>query len=216
MTSPRQLIRGQKIIDLRTYLVTGENPVETVRGATHATCIQIRSKPISSRELYALSVRIAEIIQPWQTLLIDDDIGVALALHHQGYRIDGVHLGQDDLPARVARQLLWPGAILGLTTGTAELVDKANELADVVDYIGAGPFRRSPTKQSARPPLGIDGLQALVQRSCLPVVAIGDIWPEDALAVFATGVSGIAMVRAFERNPGLQLAGPSLPEAEHL
>ena len=64
----------------------------------HATCIQVRSKPISARELYQLTEAIAGIIQPHQTLLIDDRVDVALALCARGVRVDGVHIGQDDLP----------------------------------------------------------------------------------------------------------------------
>ncbi len=51
-------------LDLSLYLVTGENPVETVRRARHATCIQVRSKPISARDLYALAEEIARIVLP--------------------------------------------------------------------------------------------------------------------------------------------------------
>ncbi|GAA1474945.1 thiamine phosphate synthase [Corynebacterium felinum] len=195
--------RAGDVLDLSTYLVTGENPFETVRHAQHATCIQVRSKPIEVRDLYQLSCAIAEVIRPDQLLLIDDRVDVALALRARGIRVDGVHLGQTDLPVHDARALLGPDAIIGLTTGTRELVEKANDLADVIDYIGAGPFRPSPTKVSNRPPLGIEGMRQLVELSKVPVVAIGDIWPKDAPALFETGVSGIAMVRAFVDNPGL-------------
>ena len=64
-------------LDLNLYLVTGDNPLETVRAAKHATCIQVRSKPISARELYQLTEAIAGIIQPHQTLLIDDRVDVS-------------------------------------------------------------------------------------------------------------------------------------------
>ena len=90
-------------LDLNLYLVTGEHPLETVRAAKHATCIQVRSKPISARELYQLTEAIAGIIQPHQTLLIDDRVDVALALRARGVRVDGVHIGQDDLPVAPTR-----------------------------------------------------------------------------------------------------------------
>ena len=93
-------------LDLSLYLVTGENPVETVRRARHATCIQVRSKPISARDLYALAEEIARIALPHQKILIDDRADVALALRARGVRIDGVHIGQDDLPVADAR-LCW-------------------------------------------------------------------------------------------------------------
>ena len=194
-------------LDLNLYLVTGDNPLETVRAAKHATCIQVRSKPISARELYQLTEAIAGIIQPHQTLLIDDRVDrvdVALALRARGVRVDGVHIGQDDLPVADARALLGADAIIGLTTGTRQLVEESNKIAHLIDYIGTGPFRPSPTKQSNRPPLGIDGLRELAELSAVPTVAIGDITPEDCPAIRTTGVAGIAMVRAFVDNPALQ------------
>ena len=167
-------------LDLNLYLVTGDNPLETVRAAKHATCIQVRSKPISARELYQLAEAIAGIIQPHQTLLIDDRVDVALALRARGVRVDGVHIGQDDLPVADARALLGTDAFIGLTTGTRQLVEESNKIAHLIDYIGTGPFRPSPTKQSNRPPLGIDGLRELAELSAVPTVAIGDIAPKTA------------------------------------
>lgn len=191
-------------LDLSLYLVTGDNPLETVRQARHATCIQVRSKPISTRDLYQLTEAIAGVIQPHQTLLIDDRVDVALALRARGVRVDGVHIGQDDLPVADARALLGPDAIIGLTTGTRQLVEESNKIAHLIDYIGTGPFRPSPTKQSNRPPLGLDGLRELAELSTVPTVAIGDITPEDCPAIRTTGVAGIAMVRAFVTNPSLK------------
>ena len=191
-------------LDLNLYLVTGDNPLETVRAAKHATCIQVRSKPISARELYQLTEAIAGIIQPHQTLLVDDRVDVSLALRARGVRVDGVHIGQDDLPVADARALLGADAVIGLTTGTRQLVEESNKIAHLIDYIGTGPFRPSPTKQSNRPPLGIDGLRELAELSAVPTVAIGDITPEDCPAIRTTGVAGIAMVRAFVDNPALQ------------
>ncbi|CNI51547.1 thiamine-phosphate pyrophosphorylase ThiE [Mycobacterium tuberculosis] len=119
-------------------------------------------------------------------------------------RVDGVHIGQDDLPVADTRALLGADAIIGLTTGTRQLVEESNKIAHLIDYIGTGPFRPSPTKQSNRPPLGIDGLRELAELSAVPTVAIGDITPEDCPAIRTTGVAGIAMVRAFVDNPALQ------------
>ena len=84
-----------------------------------------------------------------------------------------------------------------MTTGTLELVQGANEYADVIDYIGAGPFRPTPTKNSGRTPLGLDGYPPLVSASAVPVVAIGDVQATDAEALAETGVAGVAIVRAF-------------------
>ena len=185
------------MLDLRCYFVTGQGPdvVERAVEAAHggAGIIQVRSKPISARELYALSSAIAAQLPPQSLLLIDDRVDVALALQPQG--VAGVHLGQDDLDPLEARRLLGPDAVIGLTTGTLDLVETANELEGVIDYIGCGPFRATPTKDSGRSPIGLEGYPELVNASRLPMVAIGDVTAEDAFDLARTGVDGVAIVR---------------------
>lgn len=191
--------------DLRCYFVTGtaDSPADVVRIAAAAArggagIVQVRSKPISARDLYQLGQDVARAVaeaNPETRVLIDDRVDVALALRHNGEPVHGVHLGQDDLPVEQARALLGPDAIIGLTTGTRELVEKANEVAGFIDYIGCGPFRATPTKDSGRPPLGLDSYPELVELSRVPLVAIGDVTADDAAALAATGVAGLAVVR---------------------
>ncbi len=189
-------------LNLRCYLVTGaphEKVVDVAAAAAAggAGVVQVRSKPISVRDLTALAIEVAAAVQqanPATRVLIDDRVDVAAALMPE-HNIHGVHIGQDDLDPRLARQLLGKDAIIGLTTGTLLLVQQANEYADVIDYIGAGPFRPTPTKDSGREPLGLEGYPALVEASRVPVVAIGDVHAEDAADLAATGVAGLAIVR---------------------
>ena len=191
-------------LDLRCYLVTGaphEKVVDVAAAAAAggAGVVQVRSKPISVRDLTALAIEVAAAVQqanPATKVLIDDRVDVAAALMPE-HNIHGVHIGQDDLDPRLARQVLGKDAIIGLTTGTLPLVQQANEYADVIDYIGAGPFRPTPTKDSGREPLGLEGYPALVEASRVPVVAIGDVRAEDAADLAATGVAGVAIVRGF-------------------
>ncbi|WIM67145.1 thiamine phosphate synthase [Corynebacterium breve] len=212
-------------LDLRCYFVTGSLGVAPVAPADFpaiariaaeaasggAGVVQIRSKPISVRDLTELSIQVANAVQvanPLTRVLIDDRVDVAAALmdtHH----IHGVHIGQDDLDPRLARKVLGPQAIIGLTTGTLELVRGANELADSINYVGAGPFRPTPTKNSGRPPIGLEGYPALVQASRVPVVAIGDVHAADAADLAATGVDGVAIVREFmaSSDPRAMAAG---------
>lgn len=195
-------------LDLRCYLVTGaphEKMVDVAAAAAAggAGVVQVRSKPISVRDLTALAIEVAAAVQkanPATRVLIDDRVDVAAALMPE-HNIHGVHIGQDDLDPRLARQLLGKDAIIGLTTGTLPLVQQANDYADVIDYIGAGPFRPTPTKDSGREPLGLAGYPALVEASRVPVVAIGDVRAEDAADLAATGVAGVAIVRGFMNSP---------------
>lgn len=188
-------------LDLRCYLVTGSGSPEHIRGvvreAVAGGCgiVQVRSKPIDARDLYHLTAAVADDVGDRATVLVDDRVDVAAALMRQGLPVHGVHIGQGDLPVAQVRALLGPEAVIGLTTGTRELVLEANEHGDLLDYIGAGPYRPTPTKMSERPPLGLEGYRELVAASRFPVVAIGDVTAADAAALAATGVAGLAVVR---------------------
>lgn len=164
----------------------------------------MRAKDASAAELLELTSAVAEAVasaNPATRVLVDDRADVAYAARLAGAPVHGVHLGQDDLPVRAARRLLGPDALIGLTTGTLALVEASRDLADVVDYLGAGPYRRTPTKESGRPPLGASGYLPLVSATSLPIVAIGDIREDDVAALAETGVAGVAVVRAVMDAP---------------
>lgn len=191
-------------MDLRLYLVTSGTTSHTVRVAADvaragAGVVQVRAKGIGSDDLTRLVVEVAGAVaeaNPATRVLVDDDVAVARRLMAAGEHVHGVHLGQDDMPVAEARELLGERAIIGLTTGTLALVNEANGVADLVDYLGAGPFRPTPTKDSGRPPLGVEGYRPLVAATRLPIVAIGDVTPGDVAALAATGIAGVCMVRA--------------------
>lgn len=191
-------------LDLRCYLVTSGTGRRTVEVAAEAAAagagvVQVRAKEATAAELLGLVVAVAEAVRaanPATRVLVDDRADIAFAARLRGAPVHGVHLGQDDLPVADARALLGPEAVIGLTTGTLELVRAAEAVRDQVDYLGAGPFRRTPTKDSGRPPLGVEGYVPLVAVSSLPVVAIGDVTPADSAALAGTGVAGVALVRA--------------------
>ncbi|ATG50948.1 thiamine phosphate synthase [Brachybacterium vulturis] len=199
-------------LDLRCYLVTsgtGRRTVEVAAAAASAGAgvVQVRAKEATAAELLELVLAVAEAVRaarPSTRVLVDDRADVAAVARLRGAAVHGVHLGQDDLPVTDARELLGPEAIIGLTTGTLELVRAAEGVRDQVDYLGAGPFRRTPTKDSGRPPLGVEGYLPLVAASSLPIVAIGDVTPADAAALARTGVAGVAVVRAVMGAPDPQ------------
>ncbi|MEE1650770.1 thiamine phosphate synthase [Brachybacterium sp. J144] len=191
-------------LDLRCYLVTSGVGRRTVDVAARAAAagagvVQVRAKQASTAALLELVLAVAEAVEvarPATRVLVDDRADVAAAARARGAHVHGVHLGQDDLPVADARALLGDDAIIGLTTGTLELVRAAEPDARRLDYLGAGPFRRTPTKDSGREPLGVAGYPALVAATSLPIVAIGDVTPADVPALRATGVAGVALVRA--------------------
>jgi thiamine-phosphate pyrophosphorylase len=196
-------------LDLRSYLVTSGTDRHTVEVAAAAAAagagvIQVRAKSLSAADLLDLTCEVAVAVheaRPVTRVVVDDRADVAFAARRAGAPVHGVHLGQDDVPVAAARELLGPDAIIGLTTGTLELVEQAEQVADLIDYVGAGPFRPTPTKDSGRPPLGVEGYRALVAATRLPIVAIGDVQAADVPALAGTGIAGVALVRAVMEAP---------------
>ena len=187
-----------KTLDWSLYLVTDrslsrgrstENLVEAaIRGG--ATVVQYREKNLSTRDMIEEAAAIAGICRRLGALfIVNDRLDVALAV-----KADGLHVGQDDMPANVARSLLGPEAILGVSAGSAEEAIRAE--ADGADYIGASPIFSTPTKTDAGPALGIAGLAAITASTTLPVIAIGGINAGNARSMIAAGAAGLAVVSA--------------------
>jgi thiamine-phosphate pyrophosphorylase len=188
-------------IDLSLYLVIGHDDtmgrsiadvvMHAVRGGV--TAVQFRDKAGATRRLVEQARALAQILRPLGIpLIVNDRVDVALAAG-----ADGVHVGQEDMPAADARKLVGPDAILGLSVTTlseAKLVDPM-----VVDYVGVGPVFATPTKLDAAPPLGLVGTTAVCRVLSLPSVAIGGINHGNAADVRDTGAHGIAVVSAICR-----------------
>jgi len=183
---------------LKLYLVTdrrlaaGRDLECLVRDAVAGgvTMVQLREKDIDTREFVELALRLKAALQgSGVPLIINDRIDVALAAG-----ADGVHIGQSDMPYDIARRLLGPDRIIGLSIETLGQLEEANGLD--VDYVAASPVFATPTKTDTASPWGLDGLRNFVQTSRHPVVGIGGMNAATARDVFATGVDGIAVVSA--------------------
>lgn len=131
----------------------------------------IRAAPCAARDVHEWCARVLDLVDPTRTLvLVDDRVDVAAALSDRGCA--GVHLGQDDCPIPVAREMLGPDALVGLSTHSMEQVVEGAELA--VDYLGFGPVHATPTKGYERG-LGAEACWLATQGTSLPVFAIGGI-----------------------------------------
>lgn len=200
---------------MQFHLVLGEKdclhqPIETVveqaiqGGVTH---IQLREKTASTRHFLAVGQRLKKILAPRRIpLLINDRLDIALALD-----ADGVHLGQSDLPYPIARTLLGPSKIIGLTVENVSQALLANTFD--VDYIGVGPVFTTTSKQDAPPTLGLSGLSEIVQLSNHPVIAIGGIHAANIKEVLATHVEGVAVISAITHASHPELATRQLRDA---
>ncbi len=153
-----------------------------------ANPIQLRAKRLSDRDLYALAKALRErLAGVGAQLIVNDHLDVARAAGAAG-----VHLGDDDLPTRLARRY-WPDGWIGRTVRTAEAARRA--AAAGADYLGVGAVFRSQTKGSA-PVIGLAGLGRVCRATALPVVAIGGIDRATASRCLLEGARAVAVSRA--------------------
>ncbi|SAK53775.1 thiamine phosphate synthase [Caballeronia ptereochthonis] len=157
-----------------------------------ATLVQLRAPEWHKRAWFDLARELLPITRAHGVpFVINDHVDVALAVG-----ADGVHIGQRDLPAGLARRLLGPVALIGLSVSNLVEAADAQGLAGVVDYLGAGPVYATPTKTDASAPCGIDGLAAIRAATRFPTVAIGGIQTHNAADVMRAKPAGLAVVSA--------------------
>lgn len=155
-----------------------------------ATVIQLRDKTASTRVLIEEGLTLRVLTRERGALLIvNDRVDVALAVE-----ADGAHVGQDDMPAGLARRLLGPDRILGVSAVNMEEADEA--VAGGADYLGVGPIFPSLGKADAGSPTGVGLLTELARRYTTPLVAIGGITAENASEVVRAGACGVAVITA--------------------
>lgn len=159
------------------------------------TLVQLRDKLGTTRVLLDRARRLKALLQPRGVpLIVDDRIDVMLAAE-----ADGVHLGHEDMPADLARRLIGPDRILGVTLrdeGQARGADPA-----IADYAGVGPIRATTTKANALAPRGVEGFAAFRRFVALRTVAVGGIVPSLAAPLLAAGADGIAVAAAIAGAP---------------
>jgi len=184
------------------YLVTSEPApgvglLEVIDAAVDAgvETVQLRAKDASARDFLDLATSAAGVIRRRARLLVNDRVDVLLAARAWGVPVDGVHLGQSDLPPAVARTLLGPDSVLGLTADTRAHLAALPE-AGVVDYIGVGAVHPTSTKPDHPAPLGVTGFAEFATQAPVPCVAIGGITVADVAELRGAGASAIAVASA--------------------
>ena len=181
---------------LRLYLVTNryqdslENFLEKVETACRSgiTIIQLREKNLTTNQYYQLAKQVKKITDAYQVpLIIDDRLDVCLAVDAAG-----LHIGDDELPVSVARKVLGPEKILGVTAKTVKRALEAETAG--ADYLGTGAIFPTRTKENA-PITLISTLKTICQTVAIPVVAIGGLTSENIDQLIGTGIAGVAVVR---------------------
>lgn len=151
--------------------------------------IQYREKEKTGLARYEECLKLKKLTAEYgAAFIIDDFVDLAIAVD-----ADGVHIGQDDLPVPAVRKLLGPDKIIGLSTHSPEQLEKANEIADLIDYIGCGPVYATNTKKTAVP-VGLEYVKYATEHAKMPFVAIGGIKEHNIHEVYNAGATTIAVV----------------------
>jgi thiamine-phosphate pyrophosphorylase len=188
------IITDQELSGGKSHLQIAE---QAIQGG--ADVIQLRDKNVSSRELYFAAHQIREISHQYQLpFIVNDRLDIALAVE-----ADGLHLGQEDLPASIARKILGSEQILGVSATSLEEALQAEK--DGADYLGVGPiYEARSTKADAGEPKGLS-LLSEIRRNCqIPIIAIGGINLKNIKAVFKAGADGIAVISAIVAAPEIR------------
>jgi thiamine-phosphate pyrophosphorylase len=189
-------LRRQRLAWARLYFVCesrphGENPEQLLRAAFSGGVgmVELRDKDGRGEHFARSGETFRRLADTYGApFIVNDDPALAREL-----KADGLHVGQDDLPAAEARELLGPDAIIGLSTHDAEQIEAAHR--EPVDYISVGPIWETPTK-AGRPATGLDLIRQAAEVATLPWFAIGGIDPSNLDEVIAAGAKRVCVVRA--------------------
>jgi thiamine-phosphate pyrophosphorylase len=179
LVTDRRQTRGRPLLDVVHAALDGG-----------ADAVQLREKDLLGAELYRLATALRELTARYgATLLVNDRIDVALAA-----AADGAHLGQQGIPAAVARRLLGPGRLLGVSTHSAAEVTMAATAG--ADYVVFGPIYFTPSKADFGPPLGLGSLTAVAAQAPVPILAIGGVTADRVAGLRRSGAAGVAVISA--------------------
>ena len=201
-------------IDTTLYFITDSTSVPTERFLPTveaackggATLIQLREKNKSTREYMELAKATHEITKRYGVpLIIDDRVDVALAID-----AEGVHVGQTDMPVKIARQLMGPGKIVGATTKTVPQALEAYEQG--ADYLGVGAIYPTTTKVVTIL-TSVDTLKEIVKAVPIKVNAIGGLNKDNIDVLKGSGIAGICAVSAIMKAADPEKATRELKQA---
>jgi len=165
-----------------------------------ASLFQYRNKTASMKEAYAEAVVLRQAAAKAGVLfIVNDRCDLALAVD-----ADGVHLGQGDLPLDLARKVMGPDKLIGISTHNSDQVREAT--AGKPDYLGFGPIFKPGSKQDHDPVVGLEGLRAMRRLTSLPIFAIGGIQIDQAREVMRAGANGVAVISAILKAPDISRA----------
>jgi thiamine-phosphate pyrophosphorylase len=185
--------RHHKLHQSHVYLVT--SPSDRLFGVVEAALqggvdiIQYREKSLNDCDRLPTAHQLRELCHRYGALfIVNDRVDLALAVN-----ADGVHLGQQDMPIAIARQMLGSHRIIGRSTTNPDEMQRA--IAEGADYIGVGPVYATPTKAD-KPAAGLEYVRHAAAQATVPWFAIGGIDPDNLHEVLEAGGQRVAVVRA--------------------
>ena len=210
------MMNRNDIRNWQLYIITdarlsrGRSNADVVRAAIAggADVVQFRAKDGGETRRDQDAADVAQVCRKAGVpLIINDDLALCRSVD-----ADGLHVGQDDLPAADARSALGQDRILGVSARTPAEIAKA--IQDGADYLGIGPvFDARATKPDAAQPIGPSGLSERCALSTVPVIAIGGITLDTAEAVIRAGATGVAVISAVVTADDITLATSELKQA---
>lgn len=198
-------------LDYTLYLVTDRRLMsaatlqEAVEQAVSGGCtmVQLREKDSTSLSFFKLAKEIKRVADRCHVpLIINDRIDIALSVNAAG-----IHIGQDDIPASVARKIIGKDMVLGVSASSVREAIRAQ--SDSADYLGVGSMFPTGTKTDAQL-VSMEELRRIRQAVSIPIVAIGGIHKENAASFRDTGVDGLAVVSAILSQPDIKGAAEEL------
>lgn len=198
-------------INYKLYLVTDRDLLKNTDICTAVeqaiqggvTLVQLREKDLSSLEFYNIAVEVKKVTDKYKVpLIINDRLDIALAVDAAG-----VHVGQSDMPALIARKLIGPNKILGVSTATVEESIEAEK--NGADYVGVGAVFPTSTKLDARA-VTVDMLKEIKESIKIPVVAIGGINGNNVQSLKTANIQGVAIISAILGKEDIKKAAENL------
>ena len=196
LITDRSLSRGRSMIDVVQEAVAGGVDV-----------VQLRDKQVETADVVLEGLRVHEVtVRHGVPLIVNDRVDVALAIG-----AEGAHVGQTDLPAPMARKLLPPPTLLGVSTSSVDMARCAQQ--QLADYIGFGPIYRTHTKDTAASPRGTGTMQDVLRATRIPLVALGGISSHNVTDVIAAGADHVAVCSAIVAADDVRRAAATLKES---
>lgn len=207
----------KKKIDYTLYFVTDRELMscDTVEQSVQlaidggASVVQLREKNLSSREFYETALRVLEITKPRGVpLIINDRLDICLAAG-----ADGVHLGQSDIPCKIAREILGADKIIGVSSHNP--AEAAQAQADGADYLGVGAAFCTSTKSNTTP-VTPETIREIREAVSLPFVVIGGVNEKNISQLYGLGINGAAVVSAICAKPDITAAAREMRKAAEM